>query len=51
MEKIQQDFQPIIVGRVTDLVVRRNISTRDGLYAQQTSFHINIVANATELPQ
>ena len=49
MEENQQDFQPIIVGRVTDPVVQINTSTGDGPYIQQTSYHKNMVANAAEL--
>ena len=50
MEENQQDFQPSIVGKVKDLVVQRSTSMGNGPYAQQTSYHVNMVANAAELP-
>ena len=50
MEENQQDFQPIIVGKGRDSVVQRSMSTDDGLYAQQTSYHEDMVTNIAELP-
>ena len=51
MEENQQDFQPIVVGKGRDLVVRRSTSMDDGPYAQQTSYHEDKVANVGELLQ
>ena len=51
MEENQQDFhKPIVVGEEKDLIVQRNTSMVDGLYAQRTSYHVSMVANAAELP-
>ena len=50
MEEHQQDFQPIVVGKGRDLVGRKNTSTDDGPYAQQTSYHEDKVTNVAELP-
>ena len=51
MKENQQDFQSIIVGKGKDLVVRISTSIGNGLYAQQTFYHEDIVTNAAELPR
>ena len=51
MEENQQDFWPSIVGEGKDLVGQRNTSGVNDPYAQWTSYHVDIVTYARELPE
>ena len=51
MEENRQYFQPIVTNEGNDWVVQRSMSMVNVRYAQQTCYHVRMVANAGELPQ